>query len=333
MNIEEDTLDDLLNSVYNEVLNSGEEVKASKGSNLEIRNATLILRNPRARLSLAETKSTFISCLGEFFWYLSADDSIDFIEYYIKKYRQFIDFNEDESIAVPGAYGPRIFKGQPNQFEKIFDLLKRKRDSRRAVIALYSKEDLLRSDSRDIPCTCTLQFFIRNDRLCLTSYMRSNDAAKGLTHDIFSFTMIQEIMWAKLREHYSNLALGDYTHIVGSLHLYNDSVEAIKHYLNIEGWQYKVAMSPMNPKVLEENLTKIKDLEKILREETNEEVLHFLEEFDDLWKEIAIILLAWSYIKKNDQVHLKVLQEKCNNDPITAFLAKKIDFIESREVT
>lgn len=83
MYIEEDTLDDLLNFTYSNLLENGFVVKASKGTTREILNATLVLRNPRARISVSESRSQLVSCIGELLWYLTANNSLDFIEYYL----------------------------------------------------------------------------------------------------------------------------------------------------------------------------------------------------------------------------------------------------------
>jgi thymidylate synthase len=80
MIIKEDSLDDLLNSTFSQIINYGDEVESSKGENNEIRNVQLILTNPRARLSISESRSKLISCIGEFFWYVNGSDSIEFIE-------------------------------------------------------------------------------------------------------------------------------------------------------------------------------------------------------------------------------------------------------------
>src|SRR5207247_7673262 len=95
-------------------------------------------------------------------------------------------------------------------------------------------------EHKDIPCTCTLQFMIRKDRLYLFTNMRSNDAFLGMAHDIFCFTMLQEIVARDL-----SIDIGTYKHSVGSFHLYETSVNSAKGYLS-EGWQpTDTAMPPM----------------------------------------------------------------------------------------
>jgi thymidylate synthase len=106
------------------------------------------------------------------------------------------------------------------------------------VLQLFDAADLAASH-KEIPCTCTLQFLIRNGRLHLVTYMRSNDAYIGLPHDVFAFTMLQEILARTL-----GVQLGPYKHLVGSLHLYDRNRDAAAQYLR-EGIQGHVLMPRM----------------------------------------------------------------------------------------
>ena len=132
---------------------------------------------------------------------LAKTNSLEFISYYLSRYQ---DESED-GRTVYGAYGPRLFKLRGiNQINNIRRLLK-KRDSRRAVIQLFDAKDIAKRH-KDVPCTCTMQFMVRRRRLHLLTNMRSNDAFIGLPHDIFAFTMLQEIMARSL-----GLELGTYS--------------------------------------------------------------------------------------------------------------------------
>jgi thymidylate synthase len=75
----------------------------------------------------------------------------------------------------------------------VIELLGNRPTSRRAVIQIFNAEDIA-AIHREIPCTTTLQFFVRNERLDMVTTMRSNDAYLGLPHDVFCFTMLQEII-------------------------------------------------------------------------------------------------------------------------------------------
>src|SRR5216684_3838299 len=213
MHIIQETLDDLLRDVFQRLMQSPVHVQSSKGRNRELAGALLEIRKPTARLSRTESKGTVFSCLGETLWYLARSNRLDFIEYYLPTYKEF----SDDGRTVYGAYGPRLFRmrGKVDQIDSVIRLLKRKPRTRQAVIQLFNAEDIL-SPHEDIPCTCTLQFLIRADRLHMLTHMRSNDAFLGLPHDVFAFTFLQEIIARSV-----GVELGLYKHAVGSLHLYD----------------------------------------------------------------------------------------------------------------
>ena len=90
-----------------------------------------------------------------------------------------------------------------NQIRNVVDLLRRKPGSRQAIVQIVDRRDIP-DKVEDIPCTCVLQFLGRHGKLDMVTYMRSNDAFLGLPHDIFCFTMLQEIIcmwsWGRARE-------------------------------------------------------------------------------------------------------------------------------------
>jgi thymidylate synthase len=236
MFLSEKTLDDLLRQVFKEVLRSGKHIKPTKGWNKELSGILLELRRPTARLSRTETKGTVFSSLGETLWYLAKTNRLDFIAYYLPRYRK----SSDDNRTLYGAYGPRLFRkrGKVDQIRGIIDLLKRKPNTRQAVIQLFDAEDII-APHKDIPCTCTLQLMIRGSRLHMLANMRSNDAYLGLPHDVFAFTFLQEIIARSI-----GVKLGLYKHVVGSLHLYDTDWQKAKQFMN-EGWQSTISMPPM----------------------------------------------------------------------------------------
>ena len=141
-----------------------------------------------------------------------------------------------------GAYGPRLFamRGNVDQIASVTKLLTRRPASRRAVIQLLNAEDVA-SEHKEIPCTTTLQFHLRDNRLHLSATLRSNDAYFGLPHDVFCFTMLQEMMACRL-----GAELGEYYQYVGSMHFYEDCLDAAEQYI-AEGFQKGEEMPPMPP--------------------------------------------------------------------------------------
>lgn len=237
MYISAPTLDDLLRRVYKKLLASKNRVKPSRGNIYEETGALLEIKNPRARLSRTESRGKVFSCLGELLWYLAGTNNLEFISYYISRYKK----DSEDGKTIFGGYGPRLFnmRGQ-NQIANVVRTLKEKPSSRRAVIQLFDAGDIATS-RREIPCTCTLQFMIRNRQLQMFTHMRSNDAYFGLPHDVFCFTMLQEIIARTL-----SVELGTYKHFVGSLHLYEENIEGASQYLD-EGWQSSTISMPLMP--------------------------------------------------------------------------------------
>lgn len=235
MYVRADSLDDLLAKVYQQILARGTRIEPTKGPAREIYGVLLKLSAPRLRLSRTESRGILFSCLGELLWILAGSNSLDFIEYYISGYKK----SSDDNRTIHGAYGPRLFGKRPNdQLMRVISSLKSKPDSRQAVVQLFDRRDTLEYHS-DIPCTCTMQFVIRDRRLHMLTSMRSNDAWLGLPHDVFAFTMIQELVARSLE-----VELGEYRHAVGSLHLYECNEQQAIKYLE-EGWQPRRPMPPM----------------------------------------------------------------------------------------
>ena len=211
MLVEEQTIDDVMRGVLIRLLDLPPDVQATRGRFSEVVGVMLRLENPKARLSLTETRGKPFSALGELLWYLSRSNDLAFIEFYLKQYRE----ESDDGQTVYSGYGPRLFnmRDAHNQIANIIALLKAKPSSRRAVIQIFDSADIA-ADHKEVPCTCTLQFLLRHDRLHMFTSMRSNDAFLGLPHDVFALTMIQEILARSL-----SVEPGTYSHAVGSLHL------------------------------------------------------------------------------------------------------------------
>lgn len=301
MYLEAETTDDLMREVFDKLIKRPCDVKASRGNTSEIFGALLRLRNPRARLSRTETKGTPFSALGEFLWYFSKTNELDFIAYYLRRYTE----ESDDGKTVHGGYGPRLFNMRNvDQIGNVLALLKKKETSRRAVIQLFNAEDI-DADYKEIPCTCTLQFAIRESKLHMFTSMRSNDAFYGLPHDIFSFTMLQEILAKEL-----SLELGYYNHAVGSLHLYEDKIDKAKQYIS-EGYQSTTFM-PVMPNNTINSVYDLLKVEEAIR--TNKEIPDTeFSKLDPYWRDLAYMLKIFRLQKDNDIRAIEALKTKITN--------------------
>lgn len=281
MEFAEDSLDAVLFKLYRALEVSGQQNVGSRGSTRELISVTLNIKKPRARLSISENRGKPFSALGELLWYLSGSNSLKFIEPYVPRYK-------DDAVngILEGAYGPRLLnmRGDINQFDSIHQLLKEKPGSRRAVIQLFNAEDISTAH-RGIPCTTTMQFHLRNGALHMSVTMRSNDAYWGLPHDVFCFTMIQEMMARRL-----GAEMGDYYQYVGSMHVYEKYLPSMTEYVQ-EGFQQTREMPPMlkgNPFDMVEQFLEI---ESRLRK--GESIVAADEINDSYWADILRLLQAF----------------------------------------
>jgi thymidylate synthase len=158
----------------------------------------------------------------EFNWYLSGTNKIAYSPKIFKIWCKY----SDDGIHARSAYGHKIFstpcQDAINQWDWIIDELQRDSDTRRAIININSIEDK-NHISKDIPCTIALQYFIRQQKLFAITYMRSNDAYYGFRNDVYCFCELQKLLAQKL-----NITTGAYFHVVGSLHLYESTIDMLK---------------------------------------------------------------------------------------------------------
>jgi thymidylate synthase len=296
MLITADTLDDLLRRAFEKIVRDGTWVTASRGRNRELCCVLLKLTNPLARLSHTEKRGKVFSALGELAWYLAGSKDAKFITYYIDRYKEEIEHDG----SIHGGYGPRVFSNSGiRQFDTVINLLRTRPSSRKAVIQLFDPADL-RGDYKDVPCTCSLQLMVRDDQLHMSAVMRSNDAYYGLPHDIFCFTMIQELAARTL-----GCELGSYSHYAGSFHIYEGLITHARKYLE-EGWQ-DAEFAPM-PRMPDgdpwRSVRTWLDAEKAIRA-GRRPAKRLLAGLDDYWTDLVRLLQVFRYsvkTKKPDEI-------------------------------
>jgi len=317
-----ETLDDLMRDVFKALLAVDGRVSATRGDSAEIIGMHLHLTNPRARLSHTDRKGRIFSGLGEWLWYLSGTDDLEFVSYYLPGYK-------DESVdgeTVHGAYGPRLFnmRGHDQLANVRATLSKNEGTSRRAVVQLFNAEDIAERH-KEIPCTCTLQFIKRVGRLHMNACMRSNDAFVGLPHDVFSFTMLQEMMARSL-----GCDVGEYFHYVASMHLYDDHRGKAEQYVT-EGLQptQNVAMPAMPEKDPDVAIRRLGDIETRLR---NGEQLSIGDyDLDEYWADLARLLQIFRLSKDRDASGVKAVYEQMASRVYDEYIDRRRDICDSVE--
>jgi thymidylate synthase len=138
--------------------------------------------------------------------------------------------DEDGNPYINSNYGYYIFK--KGGFGRVFDELVKDKDSRRASIAIFGSEPEHFLDyAKDVPCTYSLNFRIRNNRLNMSVHMRSQDAVFGMGNDAPCFSFIHEMLFAYLSDVYPELVLGDYYHTADSFHVYERHFKMLEHFV------------------------------------------------------------------------------------------------------
>lgn len=257
-----------------------QHVCSPRGSKIKENIAvTLLLRDPRARLLSCKKRNTnYGFAVGEFLWYWQGKRDLQTMTYYNKRMKDYSDDGE----TLNSAYGYRLkqmtffahdrYGTGDNQWETAKRTLLSDPDSRRCVLFINLPEDERKADavgSKDVPCTLSLQFFIRDNRLDLHTHMRSNDVMWGLTYDLFSFTLFQECMMLELKknEKFKDLKLGYYYHTAGSLHLYEQHFKQADDITSEYGLGVELE-KPMEPLRDIESLQKVCTIEEALRSYT-----------------------------------------------------------------
>ncbi len=132
----------------------------------------------------------------------------------------------DDGYFMSGAYGPKIV----DQLGYICKTLAEDQGSRQAVLTIWRERP---GKSKDIPCTVSMQFMIRDNKLhCLTT-MRSSDAIMGLPYDSILFSLTSAYIISILRSFYgvSGLKLGQLKVFLGSAHIYDRDEETVASIL------------------------------------------------------------------------------------------------------
>lgn len=161
-------------------------------------------------------------------WYFSGSNLLNFIS----KYSKFWNAIANADGTCNSAYGYLLFNERNEygftEWGWALRSLCIDKDSRQAIIR-FNKPRFSYNKNPDFVCTLNGHFLIRNNKLHLTIFMRSNDLRTGVQYDIPFFTILQIIMWKQLLFYYSDLQLGSYTHFIGSAHLYEkDFIETAK---------------------------------------------------------------------------------------------------------
>jgi thymidylate synthase len=127
------------------------------------------------------------------------------------------------------VYGSRLFKhtGNINQIHKYIILLLRKdKNTRRAVVTLFDPQRDSFIDHSDVPGLICIDFKIRDNRLNITATIRSNDIFVGWPANIYQLFMLQDYVAARL-----DIKIGSITTFSTSAHIFDEHINMINRII------------------------------------------------------------------------------------------------------
>jgi len=171
-------------------------------------------------ITIPERKLSYSFMFGEAAWMLEGKNDVESVAKYVDGIKRF----SDDGVTFFGAYGPKII----TQTSYVVDTIIKDNDTRQAVINIWRENP---RSSKDIPCTLSLQFILReaSDELWLHTIatMRSNDAWLGTPYDTFNFSAISFYIVCCLNFRGLKCKLGSLNIQAGSRHIYETDFDKL----------------------------------------------------------------------------------------------------------
>lgn len=140
----------------------------------------------------------------------------EMIDAMIKNFNSF-----EPQFGYRFSYGERIFgKNGSSAYENIIDLLRRKPEAKSATISLIRDDDLLNSH---VPCIATIDFKIRNGKINLNYFARSQDIFKKSYADNIALAELQRRLSSDLE-----VKSGSISGYIASAHIYKSDLPKIE---------------------------------------------------------------------------------------------------------
>lgn len=226
MNIIAYTFDDLLIRCAR-ILDGATIISPRDIATKEVVNANLELKIPcRCMLTNPIRKQNRVYVAKEINWYFSGERSIEKIKPYAKTWQEVADSDG----TANSAYGYQIFSQQTplciSQFEYCVEKIKQDMFTRQAVININQVSH--KYDTRDVPCTVSIQIMIRDKKLVTVITMRSSDFIWGLCNDLPFFATLSYWFKNSLCDIYPWLSVGSLFLNLASFHVYKKHFEKVK---------------------------------------------------------------------------------------------------------
>lgn len=218
--------------IFHDVATKGKICSPRGQKVLELENYTYELP-PYVRFQNFESRKLKLNYIKEeFLWYLNADPKDQSITEHASLWKSLVNLDN----TINSNYGQYVFATAEDgygfgitasQLDKAVFALANDKDTRRASVMILNAKHLF-MQTNDVPCTYSLNFRIRENKLNMSVHMRSQDGVFGMGNDAPTFSFIQEIVFTILLAKYENLEMGSYHHIADSFHVYERHFELLE---------------------------------------------------------------------------------------------------------
>lgn len=207
------------------LLDSGKVNNARGTTSKEFLDACLVIEDPSQCLYTNSVRGSQYKYLAaEFLWYFLGRNDVAFIS----KHAKFWETIQNADGTANSAYGNLIFaiknESGLSQYQWALNSLIADSNTRQAVMH-FNMPHHQYEKNKDFVCTMYANLHIRENRLHMSVFMRSNDAIWGTPTDVAFFCALQMQILAHLKPTYPDLQLGQYSHIANSYHIYDRHYE------------------------------------------------------------------------------------------------------------
>lgn len=199
------------------------------GNTLEMdQPCSIMYLNPRERILFDKDRASnpFLN-LFEALWIIAGRNDVDFLQRLVGRMAGY----SDDGITYYGAYGHRMRHAHTekglspcDQIEEAIYRLTKNPDDRQVVLTIRRQDDMFYT-GKDQPCNLLVSCKIRQGKLNIHVFNRSNDFIWGMTGtNVVQFSMLQEYLAGRI-----GVPVGTYHQTTDSMHVYvNEQWDKLK---------------------------------------------------------------------------------------------------------
>ncbi len=190
---------------------------------------------------LVTTKKVHLkSIIYELLWFLKGDTNIKYLtDNKVSIWNEWADSNGNLGPIYGHQWRNWNTEGI-DQIKSVIETLKTNPDSRRMLVSAWNpsvlpdtgrsfEENVANNKAALPPCHAFFQFYVADGKLSCQLYQRSADVFLGVPFNIASYALLT-MMVAQV----CDLAVGDFVHTLGDVHIYNNHIDQVKLQLSRE---------------------------------------------------------------------------------------------------